>query len=360
MAQSGMSRFVSWFLGVSLSVASSQLFQGCAETVEPSPSSAGERSQAEVRVHSQVLSEDELRSLEERQERLKTVWTAFVRAAKSHEAYTQTPREKSTSDEASYEKLTAAAQHAIEDWHSIIRPIRESTIGYAWEGRRGELLYCAKNTSSAVSIVRNGENLELLKSDKDSVPHFIGLVRKSGEYIKINRFREDGVNMDIAPYFWNSFAEDGTPTALSKQSQVLTSSSTRPKRPWKSLGWLFPTSDGDFVCVAEAIEPIGNVLWVVKNWNGFDIVHSGPDYKGNYARISGDCAIRFDKPFETNVATDWSDATWKILSHNDAPAFDADALSGYILPARLEGMLKTRIGDGGVISFQFPPVAGCI
>jgi len=230
----------------------------------------------------------------------------------------------------------------------------DTTIGYVWEGRRGELLYCAKNALGAVSIVRNGENLELLKSDKDGVPHFIGIVRKSGEYIK--SLREDGVNTDFAPYFWNSFAEDGTPAALSKDSPVLTSKSIRPARPRKALGWLFPTSDGGFVCVPETIAPIENVLWLVRNKEGLDMVHSGPDYEGFYARVSPDCVVRFDRPFDDSTTTDWSDATWKILDENNAPKFDATVLAGWVLPERLEVGLKTWISERGILSMEGPTV----
>ena len=89
---------------------------------------------------------------------------------------------------------------------------------------------------------------------------------------------------------------------------------------------------------------------------GLDIVHSGPDYAGLYAQISSDCVISFRVPYEDSKNTDWSDATWKILDHDQNPKFDASALRGDILPERLEVPYEIRISEYGGVSMEAPIV----
>jgi len=336
-------------------VLASGILHGCQHNPN---STAGESSGGPQNGSRTQLSDEEFELLESRQTHFVAAGSAFVEAAAAWEAKALTAGNQSTSD-AGRDSMPRESMNGMTlGWMTVLRDIENSAIGYAWEGRHGELLYCSGRSTGAVRITRNGEELELLKPDANGIPTFIGVVRESGDYIPITRFRSSMTSVKNAPKHWGSSQTGRDLKALEPDSPILCAKRSKPVRPRGALGWLFPTSDGDLVCAPENIDPIENVLWVVPNGTGLDIVHSGPEYRGYYARVSPDCKVTFQVPFKSSANTDWSEAIWHIVDRSQQPAFHASALSGHVLPARLEDPNNTlRINSEGTLTLLVPPIA---
>lgn len=316
--------------------------------------------------HGLALTAEENQSFSGRQEQLDVARKAFLEASAALDNLAPVAGAGAGTElDAQVATAKARAQKALADWHGLIKPIRAANIGYAWEGRHGELLYCRGNGDGAAHIVRQGDTLEILKPDAYGVPRFIGLVRRTGEYIRIGRFRPEAPSIENAPFFWGAKNAYGEPDALSERSPIACADPGRPTRPDGALGWLFPTREGHFICVPKDCPPIANVVWVVAEGRGFRLVHSGPEYTGDYAVIDGNGMITFHTPFKEFASEDWSGATWNIYDQKrtwrtiykqrDGIAFDADALAWELLPAGLERSRKTWIGPDGAISIEADP-----
>ena len=335
-------------------LATSHLLNGCQTDRNPI---AGASLGGEPELSRTQLTDEEFASLESRQRRFIAAGSAFVEAAAKWEANALTAGNQGTSDRSEDPMPKETVDGLTLDWMTMLRTIQGSTIGYAWEGRSGEFLFSPFGGTGAVRVIRNGEELELLKPDANGIPRFIGVVRKTGEYIPITRFRKGMPKLENAPKFWTDPDMDSGLKALQSDSPILCGKRSGPKRLSGALGWLFPTSDGILVCASENVDPIENVLWIVQNGEGLDILHSGPEYSGYYARVSPDCAIKFQVPFRDSPNTDWSSASWRVLDHNGHPTFNMSALSGQVLPARLEDPnIIYWINSDETLSLEVPPL----
>ena len=307
--------------------------------------------------HGLKLTVDEISSLENRQAIFQSATEAFLRASGEWQASIPTTAQEKGDETVQDKGKEQAARTSAVDWYSVIKPIRDATIGFAWEGRHGEFMYCPKDIPGSIRIVRNDGGLELLKTDENGFPVFIGIVRNTGEYIPFNNFREKGTRLDNTPFYWNNTEKSGALIALQKDSPVLCAKPGTSKRPKGALGWLFPTKDGHFVVAGPNIEPIENVVWVVRNRGGMKLKHSGPDHSGLYARVSQDGVVSFEVPFGDAINIDWSNATWNIVDESNVPTFNPSALKGNMIPARLELPTRMTISEDGWVSTDGPVVS---
>lgn len=306
------------------------------------------------KTHNLKLTVDDISALENRQATIQSAGEAFLRASGEWQASIPTTAQEKGDAAVQDKGKEQAARSSAVDWYSVIKPIRDATIGYVWEGRHGEFMYCPKDIPGSIRIVRNDGGLELLKTDENGVLVFIGIVRNTGEYIPFNTFRDKGTRLDNTPFYWNSTEKSGALSALQKDSPILCAKPGNSKRPRGTMGWLFPTKDGHFVVAGPNVEPIENVVWVVRKKRGMELKHSGPEHSGLYARISKYGVVSFEIPFGDAINTDWSNATWNILDESQAPTFDESALTGNIIPARLELPLKMWISERGTVSRPGP------
>lgn len=344
------------FIVFAAAVATLQLTQELCMTSASKAFAEEETQRRPQKAHNLELSVDEINDLENRQATIRRSSEAFLRASGEWQTSIPTTAQKKGDDAVQDKGKEQAARTSSVDWYSVIKPIRDATIGYVWEGRHGEFMYCFTDIPGSIRIVRNDGGLELLKTDENGVPVFIGIVRNTGEYIPFNNFREKGTRVDNTPFYWNTTEKSGALSALQKDSPVLCAKPGTSKRPRGALGWLFPTKDGHFVVAGPSIEPIENVVWVVRISGGMKLKHSGPDHSGLYARISQDGVVSFEVPFGDAINTDWSNATWNILDENQSPTFDTSALTGNIIPARLELSGKMWISERGWISQEGPVI----
>lgn len=274
------------------------------------------------RAHSLKLTVDEISSLENRQTMIRRSREAFLRTSGEWQTSIPTTAQEMGDAAVQDKGKEQVARFSAVDWYSVIKPLRDATIGYVWEGRHGEFMYCPKDIPGSIRVVRNDGGLELLKTDENGVPVFTGIVRNTGEYIPFNNFREKGTRLDNTPFYWTNTEKSGALSALQKDSPVLCAKPGNSKRPRGALGWLFPTKDGDFVVAGPNIEPIENVVWVVRKKRGMELKHSGPEHSGLYARISKDGLVSFDVPFGDAINTDWSNATPMMVAMQAPMAMD--------------------------------------
>lgn len=224
-------------------------------------------------------------------------------------------------------------------------------IGFAFEGRWGELIWCDPTSTAATDalrIVRAEEGLEIVQLNSKSVPYTYATIDENGMY-SVDVKTQHNLNLSRAPKVWIlEKSEDGF-GALQKLSPVLSSASKDLKRPANALGWLFITRHSQFVCVSMDTKPSQDIIWVVQNGEGLDFIHSGPSNSGAYARVGPDGTIQFDEPFVGALNRDWSSAVWKIENEAGLPAF-TDHI--HVLPDRLELPYQVTVRAGGRISVE--------
>lgn len=232
-----------------------------------------------------------------------------------------------------------------------IRQISSRTIGFAFEGRWGELIWCDPTSTAAgnaLRIVRAEEGLEIVQLNSRSAPYTYATVDENGTY---RAGEKSQLNLDLsrAPKVWSLEKSEEGFSALQKLSPVLSSESKDLKRPANALGWLFITRHSQFVCVSMDTKPSQDIIWVVQNGEGLDLIHSGPSNSGAYARVGSDGAIEFHEPFVGSLNRDWSGAVWKIENEAGLPAF-TDHI--HVLPDRLELPYQVTVRAGGRISVE--------
>ena len=333
-----------------LTLVMSGVLQACQN--HPSPLVEGAGAAARQGDAITELTNEEIVDLESRQANLIDLRKAFLDA-------TEPQRRRLALPDADVEgDLEAALESRSDDdtrsWLALRKTLVDSTIGYAWEGRQGELLLCEGKKYGRIRIIRSNDRLELLEPDTDGIFRFVGIVRRTGEYLPLKRFRGEvgGLNLSNAPNHWGIIEKGDIIDFRIKESQILCAVKSKSERPIGALGWLFPTRDGVFVCAPAELEPVQNIVWVIQNGRGIDLVHSGEEFKGYYAQVSPEGRIVFRTRFNDFPKVNNPEAKWQISDFDGRPVFNATALAGSVLSSDLEYGEVLRISESGELSIR--------
>lgn len=226
-------------------------------------------------------------------------------------------------------------------------------------GANGELITLSERSDSnaCLTLVPEGETIELV----GAFGMRYGVIDKKGNILLEKLVETDfHIQPTLSPKKWPfKDKETGKPAAVpSREMRVIFTPSGKKSAtymPPNAAEWILLAAMDILVVPEKGMERPQNVLWVIRNDHGFQLVHSGPARQGVYLEVDEDGKVFLGtkQGLQHPISASYSWPFYDI--HTKTPTLPhPGATFGY--KGSLESPQHVFIGDGGVVMIENPPI----
>ena len=179
-------------------------------------------------------------------------------------------------------------------------------------------------------VSKSGEFLALAPDGAGALLHHIGpawrgvyaRILPDGSVVREQPRQRPGVLRPPSAEYgkWPFIDEDGRVVRIPDGEVIFPESLAQGEpltRPEGAQQWLVELNDGSFYAPNQDIEPVGNVIWVLRRGDGLELRHSGPLRQGTHSLVAADRSMQFVSA--STIASEETTHYWPFANPQNLP-----------------------------------------